>query len=64
MPSGFVISKNQLIKVPWIQKPGHVVAAYLCLKGKDGDTREQKRRQTFPNALKNETEFINVNFLG
>jgi len=54
--------------VPWIQKPVHVVAGYLCLKGtgkeSDGDTRGQKRRQTVPNALKNENELINVNFLG
>jgi len=34
--------------VPWIQKPVHIVAGYLCLKGinkeSDGDTRGQKRR--------------------
>ena len=68
LPSGFIISKNELIKVPWIQKPVHVIPGYLCLKTTvkepDGDTRGEKRRQTVPNALKNENELINVNFLG
>ena len=66
-----MISKSELIKVPWFQKPVHVIGGYLCLKNNftsqresNDDQKGQIRRKTINNNLKNENELINESFLG